>query len=323
MIAPPAPRTPKVPPLAGSLLAPLIALLSLSLPVARAQDPGTAERILAIYLPGMYFAQIDDKVALGNELAAHLQPRSDDPRRLTPRVYATAEALDADAARIVLGLLESPHIASRLALWAPLAVAAPRGNSEARIQVYALPSISVVSALRQHTLSTAIFADPLLPFVENFLFEGELSFPRERVAAVRDVASLLSLVSLKKAEAVAIYEDDAPLVSKLGMRALYQGPPIPRPTLAAVDKHISAPELARLRDLVLSFRSATMPALSGFRATTELPYQQLRAKQERRPRRVPPLLEIDELDAPWPLPIPPPSASQVPLSTYAPPLPLP
>jgi hypothetical protein len=146
MIAPPAPRTPKVPPLAGSLLAPLIALLSLSLPVARAQDPGTAERILAIYLPGMYFAQIDDKVALGNELAAHLQPRSDDPRRLTPRVYATAEALDADAARIVLGLLESPHIASRLALWAPLAVAAPRGTSEARIQVYALPSTSCSKA---------------------------------------------------------------------------------------------------------------------------------------------------------------------------------
>ncbi|HNN94246.1 MAG TPA: hypothetical protein PKI03_18340, partial [Pseudomonadota bacterium] len=34
--------------------------------------PGDGEGILAIYLPGVYFARLEDKVELGNELAQHL-----------------------------------------------------------------------------------------------------------------------------------------------------------------------------------------------------------------------------------------------------------
>lgn len=284
------------------------------------------ERVLAIYLPGVYFARLEDKVELGNELAQHVsQSLSQGPGqpgeqrlRLTPRVYATQEALDADAPRIALLLAESPLVAARLSSLQPVAVVAPGGNSETRLLVLASSSIRVLAELRGHKLFSALPLENPQSFVENLLFEGELGLARDRLQSARDVGSLLSLASLRKAEAILLYEDDAGQAQKAGLRPLYVSAPLPRPTLSVYERRLASAEIARLREAMAQFKSSALPAWRSFRATSEAAYQALRTRQERRPRRLPPLLELDEDAAQLPLPQPPKAQPKVPLSTYAP-----
>ena len=284
--------------------------------------PGDGEGILAIYLPGVYFARLEDKVELGNELAQHLAkhlPSPGDERlHLTPRVYATQEALDADAARTVLLLAESTLVAARLSSLQPVAVAAPGGGSETRLVVLTSSAIRVLSELRGNKLFFALPLENPQAFTENLLFEGELALARDRLVSARDVGSLLSLASLRKADAILLYEDDAAQAQKAGLRSLYVSAALPRPTLAVYERRLPGLDLSRLREVMAGFRSSALPAWRSFRGTNETAYQALRSRQERRPRRLPPLLELDEDAAQLPLPQPPPAQPRVPLSTYAP-----
>lgn len=305
---------------AGLWLVLIAALLGPPRPILA--QPGDGERILAVYLPGVYFARLEDKVELGNELALHLGKQAagsgDEPLRLTPRVYATQEALDADSARIVLLLAESPLIAARLSTLQPVAVVAPGGSSETRLAVLASPAIRTLADLRGSKLFYALPLENPQSFAENLLFEGELALARDRLVSARDVGSLLSLASLRKADAILLYEDDVAGAQKAGLRALYTSAPLPRPTLAVVERRLPGADLARLREVMAGFRSSTLPAWRSFRGTGEAAYQALRTRQERRPRRLPPLLELDEDAAQLPLPQPPPAQPRVPLATYAP-----
>lgn len=298
----------------------VMVLLGLSRPGWAQNSDG--ERILAIYLPGVYFARLEDKVELGNELSQHLSkhfsPSGEGHLRLTPRVYATQEALDADAARIVLLLAESPLIAARLSSLQPVAVAASGDSSETRLVVLASGAIRVLADLRGNKLFFALPLEHPQSFAENLLFEGELGLARDRLVSARDVGSLLSLASLRKADAILVYEEDVAGAQKAGLRSLYVSAPLPRPTLAVYERRLSSSEITRLREVMAGFRSTTLSAFRSFRGTNEAPYQALRARQERRPRRLPPLLELDEDAAQLPLPQPPPAQPRVPLSTYAP-----
>jgi hypothetical protein len=300
-------------------LSALIVCLSLLFPAAaRADDTQSGDRLLAVYLPGVLFARLEDKVELGNELAAYLGAQLGERYRLTPRVYATVEALDADSARSVLLLAESPLVAARLSTLVPAAVAAVGGSSDTRLHVLGSSAIKALSDLRGSKLHYALPLDNPSLFVENLLFEGELALPRDRLLPTRDVSSLLSLASLRKADALLLYEDDLAPGQKAGLRSLYSSAPLPRPTLAASVKRVHSAVLCRLREVMTGFHSASLPAWRSFRPTQEAPYQALRQRQERRPKRLPPLLELDEEASQLPLPQPPQTPPRVPLTTYAP-----
>lgn len=298
-------------------LAPVLGLLSLGFPFHSARA-GDRDRLLAVYLPGVLFARLEDKVELGNELASHVAAQLGERYRLTARVYATQEALDADAAHIVLLLAESPLVAARASTLQPLVVAAAGTNTETRVHVLASPALSALADLRGNKLHYALPLDNPALFVENLLFEGELSLPREKLIMARDVSSLLSLASLRKADALLLYEDDLAQGQKAGLRSLYSSAPLPRPTVAASDKHVPSSDIARVRDALTQFRSTNQPTWRSFRPTQEAPYQALRQRQERRPKRLPPLLELDDDAGQLPLPQPPQPPPRVPLSTYAP-----
>lgn len=306
----------------GALCVLLLGTLLPSLTPRRTQagEGGEGERILAIYLPGVYFAQLENKVELGHELANYIAAQMGDRFRLTPRVYAALDALDADAGRVVLGLLEAPLVAARLSSLQPVqvAIAGAGGSSEARLQVLASSNIKSLADLRASKLHYALAMDSPLSFFENVLFEGELPLARDRLVSARDVSSLLSLASLRKADAIVLYEDDAAQAQKAGLRPLFTGGSLPRPTLVVFDRRVAAADVARLRDVMTGFKSASQPSLRSFRATGEAPYQTLRGRAERRPRRLPPLLELDEDAAPLPLPHAPSAPPRVPITTYAP-----
>jgi hypothetical protein len=93
-----------------------------------------------------------------------------------------------------------------------------------------------------------------------------------------------------------------------------------------MDRKTDAGEVQRLREALGQFRGRVHPALHAFRAVTEAPYQALRARIERKQRRVPPLLELSEDQTPLPMPRPPRAAagstdklqSPVPLGVFAP-----
>lgn len=296
----------------------LLVLVGLLPRPALATDSPEGDRLLAVYLPGVLFARLEDKVELGNELSAFVTAQLGERYRLTARVYATVEALDADAARIVLLLAEAPLVAARLSTLQPISVATVGGSSETRLHVLGSPAIRALSDLRGSKLHYALPLDSPSLFIENLLFEGELALPRDRLLSTRDVSSLLSLASLHKADAILLYEDDVAQGQKAGLRVLYSSAPLPRPTLSASEKRMPSADQARLREALAQFRSSNLPAWRSFRPTQEAPYQALRQRQERRPKRLPPLLELDEEASQLPLPHAPQNPPRVPLSTYAP-----
>ena len=95
------------------------------------------ERVLAIYLPGVYFSQVERKLELGNELAAHLSQALGERYRLNARVYGTEEAMAADASRIALALCESPFVATKLQQLLPVSVAAVGASVDTRLMILA------------------------------------------------------------------------------------------------------------------------------------------------------------------------------------------
>jgi hypothetical protein len=294
------------------------------LAVAALAAPGAAagERVLAVYLPGVYFAELERKLELGNELAAFLQQRLGERYHLNARVYGTEDALAADGGRIALALVESPFAATKLTQLLPVSVAFAAGSTETRLLVLGSASLSSVQDLRRTPLTYAAVLDQSQAFFDNFVFEGELSLPKTSLAPTRDVASALSLASLRKAEAVMLYEDDAAMGRQSGLRTLYQSDRLPRPTLVLMDRKTDAAEVARLREALTQFRGQVHPTLRAFRATTEAPYQALRQRIERKQRRLPPLLDLADEPTPLPLPHPPVAPekvpSPVPLTVFAP-----
>jgi hypothetical protein len=289
----------------------------------QAEEPKGGERFLAIYLPGVYFTQLERKVELGTELANYLAERLGAGYRLTPRVYASIEPMDADAdaGRVVFGLLESPLVAARLLALLPVSVATSGGSAETRLLIMAAPAVKGLSGLQSTHLVHATALDKPQAFFDNFVFDGELSLAPERLTSTRDVASALSLASLKKADALVLYEDDEALGRNDKLRTLYRTTPLPRPTLVAFDRRLALGELQRLHEALEQFRGHVQPGLQAFHATSDAPYQDLRTHMAERPRRLPALVELTEDPGALPLPrTPRGSTAQVPLSVYAVPL---
>lgn len=297
----------------------MLCAASWTAPKARAAG---GERVLAIYLPGVYFAELERKLELGNELAAFLQQRLGERYHLNARVYGTEDALTADSSRIVLALVESPFVATKLPQLLPVSVAFAGGGTETRLQVLGSPALSSVHDLRKSALTYAAVIDQSQAFFDNFVFEGELPLPKASLVPTRDVASALSLASLHKAEAILLYEEDAAMGRQSGLRSLYQSDRLPRPTLVLMDRRTDAAEVQRLREALNQFRGQVHPNLRAFRPASDAPYQALRSRIERKPRRLPPLLELIEDPSPLPVPHPPVPAekfpSPVPLQVFAP-----
>lgn len=300
------------------LLGVLVGLVTV--PPAAAED-----RVLAVFVPGVHFASLEQRLELGNELAAHLVARLGERYRLTPRVYASVEAMDADAARIALALVESPLVATRLGSVLPVSVATvpgagpggAAGSDQTRLVVMASPSVRVPTELRRTGLAFAAPTEAPQVLLDNLLFEGELSVPREVWQPTRDVSSALSLASLHKAEAVLLYEDDTAAGRQAALRLLYTSERLPRPTVVMLDRKADGAELGRLREALAQFHGQVHPGLRAFRATAEPPYQALRVRLEKRARRAPMLIEL--VDEQVVLPQPKPTAtSLVPLRAYAP-----
>lgn len=251
--------------------------------------------LVALYLPGLYFSQVRGKAELGDELARHLSAALGRPA--TSRIYATAEAMDADRAHITVALLEAPTIAARLTQLTPLCVAAEPGEAAAerpattRLVVLAPPPLRDVRALPGRRLAYA--AQPgFEAFLEHVVFEGELHLGEAALSPARDAASALSKISLRKAEAVLLYEEDAERAAPAGLRPLYQGPPLPRPSLVVFDDNQAAAQVGRLREAMCRFSGQSHPRLRAFRPTTPDPYLALHWQMQRRAARLPPLLDL-------------------------------
>jgi len=278
------------------------------------------ERVLAIYLPGVYFQQLERKLDLGSELATHLVKRLGEKYHLSARVYVSAESMDADAARIVMLLTESPYVAANLAKLQPVAVATgTSGEGDTRLAVLATPTVRSLPDLKRGGLVFASSLEPAQSFLENFVFEGELAIGRDMLTSARDVASALSLLSVQKAQAVLLYEDNLATVRPSNLRILYRSELLPRPTVALTSRSTDPAEVQRLREALAAFHGQVHPDLKSFRATTDQPFQKLRERMQQKPRRQPQLLEIEEEVVPLPSPrTNPPSPVPVPLKLFAP-----
>ncbi len=277
-------------------------------PPATPAPPG-GEMIVAIYLPGLYFAQLDGKVALGAELAAHLSRSTGRPA--AARVYATAAALETDIPRITIALVEATYVATRMSTLTPLCTASVNGKEDTHFVVLSGPSAGPAS-LRGQRLAYAALPYQEQPFLENFVFEGELRFTHDRLEPARDAASALSKISLKKADAVLLYEDD--VVHARGLRPTYESGPLPRPTVIVFDDIMEPQEVQRLREIMTRFTGHTHPQFQSFRPAVADRYEKLLWHIQRNNQRLPPLVNLMREDllqprlppaAPTSLPLPP------------------
>lgn len=282
-----------------------------------AGSAAAAERVLAIYLPSVFFGQIERKLDLGNELAAHLAKRPGEKFR--PQVYATLEAMEADFPRIGAALVESPYVAANLQRLLPVAVAFSASSASTRLAVLAVPSVKNLFDVKRTGL---VFAAPLpVPnaFLENCVFEGELSLGSENLMSARDVGSALSLLSLHKAEAVLLYEEALSSARIAGARPIYRSDKLPRPTFVLANRAAEAAEVSRLKEALAVFSGRTHADIQAFRPTTEQPYQKLRERMQHKPKHIPGLLDVTEEAVPWPTPQKDlPAPVQVPLRLFAP-----
>ena len=101
-------------------LAMLCALLFAGLDGRAAQAADSGNRYLAIYLPGVYFSQLERKLELGNELTDFLAEKLGESYRLTPRVYASLDQVVDERrvlvpARLLFGRAARPGRARRKA----------------------------------------------------------------------------------------------------------------------------------------------------------------------------------------------------------------
>lgn len=291
-----------------------------------AARPGRAQQdelVVAVYLPGTHFPQLATKVALGGELAEHLGASLG--RKAVSRVYATADALEGDKGRITVALVEAPYIAARLNMLTPLCVATSGASSETRLLVMAGAAVPEAAALRQHRLAFAQIGQGEQSFLENFLFEGVLPLSRERLQPARDAASALSLITVRKADAVVLYEGDEAQGRQAGLQAIYRSVPLPRPTLVVFDDSSpDAAQVGKLREVMARFSGRAYPPIGSFRAATPDRYLALFGQMQRRAQHLPPLLSLSREGPPLRLPVPiPPALPRPPLTVYAPPLPLP
>ena len=294
----------------------LLSVLAVILGLARAAW-AAPERVLAIYLPGVYFAQLERKLDLGSELATHLHKKLGDKYHLSARVYVSADAMEADAGRIAMILTESPYVAANLQKLLPLAAAG--SGSDTRLLVLATAAVRSLTDLRRGGLVYASPVEPPQAFLEHFVFEGELAIGKDMLQSARDVASALSLLSVQKAQAVLLYEDNLASVRATNLRTLYRSELLPRPTVVLPGRAADPAEQQKLREALASFRGQVHPDLQTFHAVTDAPYQKLRDRMQQKSRRLPKLLELT--DEPPPLPMPRgnlPSPVQVPLKAFTP-----
>lgn len=275
------------------------------------------ERVLAIYLPGVYFPQLERKLDLGSELATHLQKKLGDKYHLSARVYVSAEAMDADANRIAMILTESPYVAQNLPKLLPLAAAGT--GSDTRLAVLATAAVRSLTDLKRGGLVYASPVEPPQAFLEHFVFEGELAIGKDMLQPARDVASALSLLSVQKAQAVLLYEDNLASIRAQNLRTLYRSELLPRPTVVLPGRTADPAEQQKLKDALTSFKGLVHPDLQTFHPVTDGPYQKLRDRMQQKSRRQPKLLELT--DEPTQLPMPrlaQPTPLQVPLKAFAP-----
>lgn len=300
-----------------------------SQPVA---PPRGDEMVVAIYLPGLYFSQLAAKVELGTEIAEHLSLSLG--RRVTARVYATPEAMQGDRAPVMLALVEAPYVAARLGSAdnpvVPLCTASVNGREDTRLLVMGGGLLSDVRQLGAHRLAYVSLPElgpkqDIQDFLVNFVFEGELPLAQDHLEPARDAASALSKVSLKKAEAVLLYEDDAAQGRKAGLRTLYESPPLPRPTLVLISQSqgaghgVDEREVQRLREVMARFAGRAHPQLRSFRPAVSERFAALQQRIQHRNQRLPPFLELAH-DAPGPR-LPRPATADLPaplLRVYAP-----
>jgi len=282
--------------------------------------PATAAEpnVLALFLPGVSFEQLENKLQLASELAEYLT-KLEPKRPLTPRVYATLEAFNDDRGAIAIALIEGPLVAERLESYLPFAVSATASGTETRLLVLGNSEVRRPFALKTTRLAHAVGMKNPRPFFDHFFFDGELALSGDQYTGTRDVGSVLSLASLKKADAVLLYEDDVAQGRQAGLSPIYRGAPMPRPTLVLLDRRTAPAEVQRLREAMSQFRGKVHPTIHSFRPTSEAPYAILRARIDRTPRRLPPLLELADERSALPLPRPAQgSVSDVSLQSLAP-----
>lgn len=272
-------------------------------PPSASSPAATDELVVAVYLPGVYFAQLSGKLELGKELAAHLQKALGRP--VTSRVYATAEDLEHDSARLTLALVEAPYVAAHPSTVTPLCVSLVNGKDETRMVILGGGELKDLSELQGKRLAYSGLGRDEMQFLENFVLEGEMTLRRELLEPGRDAASALSKIGLRRADAVLLYEGDAGEGRQAGLRVLYESAYLPRPTLVTFTQGVghSGTPVALLRDAMSRFVGAAHPQIRAFRPAVAERYQTLRGHIGSRARRLPPALELFKDEPPVRLPV--------------------
>lgn len=238
---------------AAALVAPFVALAALAL---AAPAPAAADITLGVFAPAARFGNMQARIDLGQQLAAHLSSITGE--QIKSRAYAQADDFDkASREGLALALVDATHL---VVSGGP----APRVLAAAPYVKWQLISrqVRTVSELRGKRLSLAAVGKGAERRLLEGLFEGEARqlFPEgERLSVAQDSASAEAALALGKADAALLPEGVQRPAGE--MVVLLEFPAMPGLVLVAYPP-VKPDAYERIRNAAASFHGADpLPSL--------------------------------------------------------------
>jgi ABC-type amino acid transport substrate-binding protein len=234
---------------------------------------------IAIYAPNAPFASGTERFNFVTRLAQQITSVAG----VQAEGKAFARAGDFERAiaakQVDFAVVDGIYLAMKGVPYSVMAIATSGGETAPKWAVFAA-SESSFKELQGKKLVVASTGSRDDDFIGNAIFDGELQVKRffGPKSTAPDIASAVSAVSLKKADAVVAPESEGK-----GMKAVFDAGRIPNPAFCQISNGISSDIVAKVKSAVLSH--SVSAALDGWKAGEAGTYRALAGRMSARSRR--------------------------------------
>jgi hypothetical protein len=235
---------------------------------------------IALYAPNAPFASGIDRANFVSRLAQQISSVVGVPTK--GDAYARSSDLEKAIAskQVDFAVLDGVYLAQRNVPYTCLATATVGGEVAPKWALFST-SAANVKELQGKKLSMAATGARDDDFLGNGLFDGEIAIKKfftGGVAKAPDLASALSAVNLKKADAVF-----APEAEAKGMKSLFEAGRVPNAGFCQVASSVSGELVGKVKQAVLSH--GAQAALDGWKPADVGLYRALAARMSARTKR--------------------------------------
>jgi ABC-type amino acid transport substrate-binding protein len=253
-------------------------LVLASLFVAATAFADAKKLIIAIYAPNAPFATGNDRFGFVSRLAQQINSVAGVPAEAKSFTRAADFEKAIAAKQVDFAVVDGIYLAMKGVPWSVVATATSGGDTNPKWAVFSATE-SKLQDLQGKKLAIAATGSRDDDFIGNAIFEGELQVKKffGPKTTAPDIASAVSAVSLKKADAVIAPESEGK-----GMNKLFEAGRIPNPAFCQIAS-VGADIASKVRQAVLSH--SVTAALDGWKSADAGLYHQLQGRLGSRSKR--------------------------------------